>query len=545
MQGGACAEVTVIRQHLKSNKHTLGKERLQRKDGQEKDIAEAFAAYNEKEHLAGETLSKDTQVYRIKVVSTFLKAGVPLNKLDTFRELLEENGPRLAGGRSLSDLIPFIREREVAQIHREIAGKKVSAIFDGTTRLGEALVIVLRFVTDDWQIQHRLVRLQLLAKSLTGEEVAREVISVLQVDYQVGAGARLGCMRDRASVNNVATATVKVIFPDVFDVGCFSHTMDHVGDRFHTPTLDVFVSAWMMLFSHSPKARLCWSARTGRAVKSFSKTRWWSRWEVVNQLLELFGDVQPFLEQQDDLGPATRSRMLSILQDPCKKMYLKVEMAAVVDAGKQFVQATYNLEGNGPLVLYCYEQIEASAHAIQVRHFSNTDAVIRELSVGQPAHVAPQLKVYAENCVQPGFDYFLSRFHGELGGTLAAFKAARLFLPHKVCELQPDASSVDSLTAFPFLRNEALLSAMKSELPSYLASASGVAPDIDPVSWWKHHSADLSHWASAVRLVLLILPSSAEAERVFSLLTCSFGLNQDSALRDYVEVSLMLQYNCR
>ena len=153
----ACREelalkVTVIRQHLKSNKHTLGKERLQRKDGQEKDIAEAFAAYNEKEHLAGETLSKDTQVYRIKVVSTFLKAGVPLNKLDTFRELLEENGPRLAGRRSLSDLIPFIREREVAQIRREIAGKKVSAIFDGTTRLGEALVIVLRFVTDDWQI---------------------------------------------------------------------------------------------------------------------------------------------------------------------------------------------------------------------------------------------------------------------------------------------------------------------------------------------------------------------------------------------------------
>ena len=114
-----------------------------------------------------------------------------------------------------------------------------------------------------------------------------------------------------------------------------------------------------------------------------------------------------------------------------------------------------------------------------------------------------------------------------------------------MCELQPDASSVDSLTAFPFLRNEALLSAMKSELPSYLASASGVAPDIDPVSWWKHHSADLSHWASAVHIVLLILPSSAEAERVFSLLTCSFGLNQDSALRDYVEVSLMLQYNCR
>ena len=188
---------------------------------------------------------------------------------------------------------------------------------------------------------------------------------------------------------------------------------------------------------------------------------------LINQLL---GDVQPFLEQHDDLGQATRSRMLCILQDPSKKMYLKVEMAAVVDAGKQFVETTYKLEGNGPLVLYCYEYIEASAHDIPVGHFPNTDAVIRECSVGQPGHLAPHLQVYAKSCVQPGFDYFFSQFHGELGDTLAAFKAAGLFLPHKVCELQVDASSVDSLTAFPFLRNETLLSGMKSELPTYLRS---------------------------------------------------------------------------
>ena len=79
-----------------------------------------------------------------------------------------------------------------------------------------------------------------------------------------------------------------------------------------------------------------------------------------------------------------------------------MEMAVVVDAGKPFVQVTYTLERNGPLVLYCYEQIEASSHAIQVCHFPNTDAVTGELSVGQPAHLAPQLKVYAENCVNTG-----------------------------------------------------------------------------------------------------------------------------------------------
>ena len=111
----------------------------------------------------------------------------------------------------MTDLVPFIREQEVAQIRQEIAGRKVSVIFDGTTRLGEALVIVLRFVTDDWQITHRLIRLQLLAKSLAGEEIARELSSILQVEYHIGVKALVGSMRDRASVNNVAMSTVKVL----------------------------------------------------------------------------------------------------------------------------------------------------------------------------------------------------------------------------------------------------------------------------------------------------------------------------------------------
>ena len=79
--------------------------------------------------------------------------------MDVFRDLLEDNGTRLTGRRSLSDLIPFIREQEVAQIRQEIAGRKLSVIFDGTTRLREALVIVLQFVSDDWQIKHGLIRL--------------------------------------------------------------------------------------------------------------------------------------------------------------------------------------------------------------------------------------------------------------------------------------------------------------------------------------------------------------------------------------------------
>ena len=148
---------------------------------QDMDISESFKAFNDQEHLAGENLSSDRQVYRISFITTILKAGVTLNKLDTFRALLEQNGTCLAGRRSLSDLISFVHHQAVQKISKEIEGKKVSVIFDGTIRMGEAMAILVRFVSDDWHIEQQLICVQLLAKSLCGEEIARVLISVLQV----------------------------------------------------------------------------------------------------------------------------------------------------------------------------------------------------------------------------------------------------------------------------------------------------------------------------------------------------------------------------
>ncbi len=138
---------------------------------------------------------------------------------------------------------------------------------------------------------------------------------------------------------------------------------------------------------------------------------------------------------------------------------------------------------------------------IQMQHFSNTNAVIRQLTVGQPRHIAQAIKTYTLGCVQPGFGYFSNRFSGQLNGTLAAFKAARLFLPQKISSIQHVASEVATLQVFPFLQNVALLTAMKS---MYLARASDVALDIDPFSWWKQQSYDLPSWTTAARQVLLI-----------------------------------------
>ena len=142
------------------------------KEKKERDIADMLVKYDKTVQPVGETLSDSVRVYRIKVLRTFLEAGVPLGKVDVFRELLEENTFRLCDSSNLCELIPFVRKQEQDSLVEEIKGRLVSVVFDGTTHICEALVILLRYVDEQWNIKQRAIQLMLLAKSLSGEEVA-------------------------------------------------------------------------------------------------------------------------------------------------------------------------------------------------------------------------------------------------------------------------------------------------------------------------------------------------------------------------------------
>ena len=52
-------------------------------------------------------------------VTAMLKAGVPLSKVDLFRDLLEEHGYALTSSTNLRQLIPFIHQEELSRIKQE------------------------------------------------------------------------------------------------------------------------------------------------------------------------------------------------------------------------------------------------------------------------------------------------------------------------------------------------------------------------------------------------------------------------------------------
>ena len=85
-----------------------------------------------------------------------------------------------------------------------------------------------------------------------------------------------------------------------------------------------------------------------------------------------------------------------------------------------------------------------------------------------------------------------------------------------------------------FLNSPEALNALKAKLPTYLVKAAGT------IEWWKMNTIAPPNWSAAARKALLLQPSSAASERVFSLLKNSFN-EQDNSLQGYIQFSLMMQ----
>ena len=144
--------------------------------------------------------------------------------------------------------------------------------------------------------------------------------------------------------------------------------------------------------------------------------------------MQYFGDVEPFLRENENLTPYCRMLLLEIFDDPISARDLEIELTAMIDAGQHFILATYYLEGDGPLAFSCYERLSALAHAVAVESYPNTEAKAREHSGGNLL-LYNQLIAHGKAWISPGFRFYRHKFSGEFHTTVRALRAARLCCP--------------------------------------------------------------------------------------------------------------------
>ena len=99
--------------------------------------------------------------------------------------------------------------------------RHVSVIFDGSTRQGEAIAIIVRFIDDQWAITQRLIRIDVCSMSVNADELARVLKEALCVEFGIRANSLLAAMRDGASVNQAALNRIQFFFPKMLNIVCF------------------------------------------------------------------------------------------------------------------------------------------------------------------------------------------------------------------------------------------------------------------------------------------------------------------------------------
>ena len=121
--------------------------------------------------------------------------------------------------------------------------------------------------------------------------------------------------------------------------------------------------------------------------------------------MEQFGDVQRFIDDmvRENVAPQTSRQLVDFFSDLNKVISLKIklELAALVDMGEVFVKATYLLEGDGPVVLSCFETLQGVCNACQNVDLPNVHAVAVAIVDADAAQNVATLEQEAKRSVQP------------------------------------------------------------------------------------------------------------------------------------------------
>ena len=62
-------------------------------------------------------------------------------------------------------------------------------------------------------------------------------------------------------------------------------------------------------FFYSPKTNLLWKSQRHQSMSRYNPTRWWSKQEVIKQVMLYFRDTEPFIEENEAICPMLQTKL--------------------------------------------------------------------------------------------------------------------------------------------------------------------------------------------------------------------------------------------
>ena len=172
----ACSEMisskkSSIERHIKFKKHKKGIAYIAKSKAESQTIMECLKRRDQRDCASSSTLPEEMQLFRFEIVESALSGGIALAKLDKLRPVLQRHGHRLTSCPHMHQIIPAVLEKEKSKLKEELNDiKQASFIFDSTARLGEALVIIIRYIQENFVQVEVCARLAQLVRSLTANQ---------------------------------------------------------------------------------------------------------------------------------------------------------------------------------------------------------------------------------------------------------------------------------------------------------------------------------------------------------------------------------------
>ena len=430
----------------------------------------------------------------------------------------------------------------------------------------------------------------------------------IREDGSVEAGGLLAVQRDRASVNQKAANVMKLMWLSYLDLECVPHTFSKVGEKMPLSALITFRDDLIIaLNSQSFKAHCL--RYVSKTLRKPSATRWWSTWELYACLLSIPSPGAPsYFERlltacREAVNPQGQIDIDGVFEDSVRVRRLNtfaqdvervedvlLELNVVVEVFRPFVQATYALEGAGCCVMEVgpwfqylgefWTTFEPALSFPKIRAAIESIAAARTSRRVHPDHATARqlLEQRVRDLINPvaqQLSFVFSRQDGEMRSDVSFYMFCATLNPyehgkqHMQDFIQPDAFKAAILQHFEGRFLPAQVDSMVLELPQFALECvqfntehPPAAPDDDSDksktaiyrnkaiwSFWRRLDTSnlCPHLRRLAQLVLSIVPSSAAAERCFSLLKAYFESQQlvgdaRGALEDYIEQMIAMSF---
>jgi hypothetical protein len=563
-----------IKDHVNSKKHKEKMEEAAQEEKTQPRLNELEALKRAREEAARQSeRNMRAKEHRRRVLVMLLEHGIPPGRLyGDLKELLEEAREyRISLGYPedlVRDHLPVVIAGHDAVLRAGLKGNYVSFFADASPRFAEAFVVGFRWIEDDFTIRQEVADFQLFDQPLTGNDYTGLVMKAFET-VGIPRDHVIAGLTDRAATNGILAQNLRPVLPRYIHSFCMAHAMDSLCKVFSCGTMDKFFIGWNKTFGKSGAARRIFRDLTGENFVRKHKIRWGSLFDQVVQVFRVYGKIGAIVSavQKAGYSPKGAAKLAEAVQgNLSNESTLAMELAVFRDVGVRFREANLLFQGDGFLAPFVYDKIlsiNAMFHGIgdgrAAQELPNVAAIITAARNPNKDLMWTEAKAILE----PAYTKYNNLFNkgakdGEakvsLMPTMQLFRVAQLFHP-RFCqtwinrkEKPLNLAEAMKLEDLRRLLGAQLCDEMVAEFPSLLVLYANLkeATNLNPgelLTFWSRNARHVPAWICAARIFCLLQPSSAAAERAFSIWRTSVGDQQVVTLEDRQKVTMQIKFS--